>query len=388
MPDEKPPLAFLEFGSHAETIHSNLLFLKDLFRLHLFVNERILPYLATSVPLASVHPLRTEGRSSLAAAWEVRKLLLNLKPQMAFFHTAQGNLVRNLCFLLPSSLPMAGVHHNPDKLIRGRSFSQTLISRRLKHYFVLSGHVRENIQPLLPPGVRLQEFYPVHFERPEGFREVPKTKALRVGIPGSVERTRRDYDGLLQALKAKPPRRPVEFVVLGDSSRGQGPELKAQVKAAGLERLFLFFDGYLSASDMASTLASCDLLLPLLHPGMPQYGLFSKYKVSGTFNLAYGYGKPMLMHQDLARLPEFRDLSIGYELGNLVEVLDKLSEDPSRLRTAVEKVHADPRFDPVRQRPLYEAFIRGAMGSPGIRRTPSKRKGPGKDPGPGRPSGR
>jgi len=51
MPDAKPDLAFLEFGSHAETIHSNLLFLKDLFRVHLIINERTLPYLATgSIP--------------------------------------------------------------------------------------------------------------------------------------------------------------------------------------------------------------------------------------------------------------------------------------------------------------------------------------------------
>jgi len=362
MPDEKPDLAFIELSHHTDSIHSHLLFLKDLFRIHLVINEWALPYIATSIPLASVRTLKVSGRSALAVAWETNKILRDLGPKLAFFHTAQGSILRALCFLLPRALPLMGLHHNPQKLIRYASFSQSLISRRLKHYFVLADYIRENIGPRLSPGIRVQDFYAVYAEKPAGFREIPRARALRVVVPGRVEQTRRDFFGLLSALEAKPLAEGVEIVVLGDGSKGQGPQLRERLRALGLDPHFHFFEGFVSEDDMASTLASCDAVLPLLHPGMPQFELFEKYKASGTFNLAYRYKKPLLLHQSLAGLKTYQGLCVGYEMGTLVDTLNDLAGDPARLKGIAAAVAVDPRFDPAAQRPVYEAFVREAMG--------------------------
>jgi hypothetical protein len=185
---------------------------------------------------------------------------------------------------------------------------------------------------------------------------------LRVAIPGGVEQTRRDYSGLASELEKGGLREDIEFVVLGDGSKGQGPELRGRLRAKGLDRRFLFFDGYLSTADMASYLASSDAVLPLLHPGMPQFELFERYKVSGSFNLAFGYKKPLLLHRKLADLPTFRGLSIGYGMDTLLDTLNGLARDPTPLKALERAIASDARFDPAVQKPRQEAFIREAMG--------------------------
>jgi len=95
---------------------------------------------------------------------------------------------------------------------------------------------------------------------------------------------------------------------------------------------------------------------------MPQFELFAKYKASGTFNLAFRYKKPLLLHQSLAEARTYQGLSIGYGMDTLVEVLNDLARDRERLKGIEKAVAADPRFDLAAQRPLYEAFLRDAMG--------------------------
>jgi glycosyltransferase involved in cell wall biosynthesis len=288
-------------------------------------------------------------------------LLARINPRLVFFHTAQGNIVRELGFLLPRRYKFIGVHHNADKLIRGRSFSQNLISRRMKHYFVLADYVKENLLPLIPRNIFLEDVYTVYYDKPEGFREIPKTRKLRVAIPGAVEQSRRDFFGLLEALKKYPLSPEVEFVVLGNGRRGEGPALREQLKAAGLESHFTFFDAYVSAADMASYMASSDVLLPLMHPGMKYFTLFSQYKISGTYNWAYGYKKPMLMHQELHRLKTFHDVSIGYDMETLVETLNTLAQDPTPLAKITQNIQQDPRFDFAHQKRKYSDFVEKAL---------------------------
>ncbi len=365
MTDNRQDVVFLEFGSHADAFHSHFLFLKDRFNIHLIVNEKIVPFLTTSVPLASVQKLRVEGRTPLSVSLEVRRIVERIRPALVFFHTAQGNIVRELCFLLPRKYPAVGVHHNADKLIPWHSFSQRLISLRLRHYFVLADYIKENLAPLVSPKIRLQEVYTIYYERPPGFREILKTKPLRVAVPGAVEQSRRDFRGLAEALWKTPLNDRVEIAVLGDGSRGEGPALRRELRAAGLETSFTFFDGYLSEADMVSYLASSDLIMPLLHPGMPYFPLFEKYKISGSYNLAYGYQKPLLMHQRLAGKKEFKPVALGYEMEELAPSLNRLAQDPSPLTPLAQNIKTDPRLDFRRQQKLYDAFIQSALGQVG-----------------------
>ncbi len=353
----KQDIVILEFGSHEDSFYSHFLFLQKRFRIHLIINEKLKALIPQSIPLASVQTVKVDGRTSLSVAWEVKSLLASLHQPLLFFHTAQGNIVRELTWLLPRRYRMMGVHHNADKLIRGHSFSQTIISRRIRHYFVLADYIKENLAGQTAPGIHLQEVYTLFYEKPADFRELPRVKKLRVTIPGAVEQSRRDFKGLLEALEKAPLSPEVEFVVLGNGSRGEGPGVQEEVKKRGLQSHFVFFQAYVSHADMVSYVASSDLILPLLHPHMAYYNLFSTYKISGTFNWAYAYQKPMLMFEDLALRETFRNVSIGYRLENLIEKINSLVHHPEELRRIARQVQQDPRFDFDRQQKLYDRFI-------------------------------
>ncbi len=353
----KKDIVIVELSSHEDSFYSHFSFLKDDYNIHLIVNDQLLPLLPTTIPLASLTPVKVEKRKSISISWQVHKLIKKIDPTIVFFHTAQGNIVRELCFLLPKKYKMTGVHHNADKLMSGASFSQRFINRRIKNYFVLADYVKENLQGKIPANISVQDIYTVYYERPKGFHEITKSNKLRIAIPGTVEQSRRDYWGLLEALKKNKLNSAIEFVILGNSKRGDGPELKKALAELGLSESFKFFDAYVSAADMASYMAAADLIMPLLHPGMEYFDLFSKYKISGTFNWAFGYKKPMLMHTAIGSLKTFNDSCITYDMDNLVEKLNSICQNPGQLSQVKAHIDNDPRFDFETQKVKYLHFL-------------------------------
>jgi hypothetical protein len=94
---------------------------------------------------------------------------------------------------------------------------------------------------------------------------------------------------------------------------------------------------------------------------MPYFRQFAEYKITGSLNWAYGYKKPMLMHEELANMKTFKDASIGYTTENIVETINNLSRDLSPIAELVQNISKDPRFDFETQKKLYDQFIQKAL---------------------------
>ena len=65
--------------------------------------------------------------------------------------------------------------------------------------------------------------------------------------------------------------------------------------------------------------------MPLVHPSKPQFRKYLTEKISGRYNLAFAYKKPMLCPEDMAVYEDFKDTSVFYNLNNFADFINNLS---------------------------------------------------------------
>ena len=189
-------------GSHDEVIRSQLLFLEDEnIEIHLIIRRL---HFEKTGPYNTVHStLILEKEEKLSDRVKNLRLILRYLADHSIYNvvinTAQGAFTRDLTLMAPRDLRFTGISHNPQKL--GHSFTQKLISRRIKKYFVLSDFILENVKDQ-NPDLALDVFYPVFFP------STPlksRNSMLNVCIPGAVDPLRRDYKSLLRAAAVALP---------------------------------------------------------------------------------------------------------------------------------------------------------------------------------------
>lgn len=351
----KLKMLYCEFGTaHNDSMFSFMSLVEENYEIHLLTNPLTAERVPQTINYKSKHIMEMEHRSPWLVGFKAALIVRRLKPDVVFINTAQGNFVRAFILMLPIGTKIRGVHHNAVKLLG--SFSQSIISWRLKHYIVLADYIEINLKPLLKNGVTATTFYASYLEMPPQDYKLPTEVLQRienktiVAIPGVVELNRRDYHALIAALKKVPPPENLMFLILGNSARGDGPWLRQQIQSLNLEKNFMFFEGFVPTNVVYACLQRSDALIPLMHPGMDYFDDFSKYKISGTYNLAYGFNIPMLMHNALHKTPYFNTISIGYETDQLGELLASLPTKKSILDTLRKNIENDPRLNKENQK--------------------------------------
>lgn len=130
---------------------------------------------------------------------------------------------------------------------------------------------------------------------------------IKIGLLGSLDNSRRDYDTVLSALNllSKHDRDKIQLVILGACIGGESNEiLKKFLKIVKTE----FHDGYLSADEFDLKGLACDLLIsPLLRT--MEYGTF---KGSGAFGDAIYLQKNIMIPQYVDPDNEFSEISYYY----------------------------------------------------------------------------
>ncbi len=138
-----PHTALVEFStSHLMCLRSQIRFLKESRRncrtlpLHARTGTRVVPDRSGPDPLPRCAerlegPLADRDRTSPGAGRPGGRSVV--------FNTAEGNHVRDFSLIAPGGLLYAGFLHHTNKL--GRSFTQRLISRRIRRYYVLMDYL-------------------------------------------------------------------------------------------------------------------------------------------------------------------------------------------------------------------------------------------------------
>jgi len=356
---EKETIALIELGgSHDECLYSQVLFLKKYgLRVHVILFEDHLSHM-DAYPEVDVWKSYKKPGGWLAEWKLVFHLLVYLKQhgiRKAVLNTAEGNLIRKLSLAAGSHTAFTGIIHLSSKLRTSRS--QKIISRRISKYFVLADFIKENMEKSRT-GVSIESFYPIYFPAGKASGAV-HYQDYQICVPGAVDFARRDYQSLLDEMQSAEIPSGVKFVLLGRTSNKDGQELKAMIRESGLEEHFTLFDGFIPHEQFYEHLKKARLVLPLITPHCKDFADYMDYKITGSFNLAYGFGHPMLQHESFAGTRIYRETSVFYRDGGLFETVNQCMKDPDGLNTVKKRIEDLPEFQFEYQAEKYIHFIYG-----------------------------
>lgn len=306
-------VALIEFNTwHQECLYPQLLFLKKSgYDVLLVTDARKQPFIE-SLQLGDLCACRFFDFKKLFSFLKLRKLLLETGVDHIVLNTAQGSGALKFSLLpLPSRIGIAGTLHNIGKL--NGSFGQKLIGRKVKKYYLLADYLKPHFPK--DKGFDSEVFEPVFLPHEEPVELHKPENEFWMCIPGYVEYKRRDYEYLVEVakrLKQSATPKKAKFIVLGNASKSEGPQLLAKIKEAEVEDYFVTFGQFIPGGAYESYIKAADVLLPLIHPNVPASESYTRSKISGTFSLALGYEKPMLCHRMFEGIDQFNYPALYY----------------------------------------------------------------------------
>lgn len=348
-------------GSHDECLYSQLCFLKQGgYHTTLICSDNLEKQVTDFDHTDEKVFFKLEGRSKLEQwreLWLIRNQIVNNGIRTVILNSTHGSRIRNFTLLpFPAATQFFGTLHGINKL-KG-SLTQKLISRKIKNYFLLNDYLKENLSLIsVPGGLRFESYYPIFFP---SFRNMPAISKPAdeywIGIPGQIEYKRRDYETLVKAFASLAVQPNYKFLLLGKSTHrdGNGKELKALIAQLGVKDRFVFWDGFMENGVFHAYLKQCDVIMPLIHPGNDGFDKYLIYQISGGYNLAFAYQKPLLMLKDFERYEDFRENAVFYELEQLGTVLSNLPEQVDRIKNGL---YQQPKWSFGYQSRKYLDFI-------------------------------
>ncbi|MDZ4806040.1 MAG: glycosyltransferase [Candidatus Eisenbacteria bacterium] len=338
---------FSETATHADTLFSVVQFLAGC-DVRYVLDPSYRGFLPEALDPAHIVwlPAGRGQRASVMTAWVAAREVRRFRPDAVHVNGAQGRRARSFALMtLRSSATFSGTHHNAEKLLR--STSQYLINLRIRRYGVLADFIRDGIRPHLAAGIMVESTRPIFF--PQG-HAAPPTDRTRIVIVGSLDNDRRDYKGLIRLLADGPPLDSrLELLLLGDASTESGRAIRSAIEATPAASQVRFKERFVSFPELFREVEASHAVLPLIHPETPRFNDYCQTKLTGASLLALGFRKPMLLHQRLAGLCDYRAIAIGYDMSELPHLLNRLATGPEELAAAARGFESRDDLDLVRE---------------------------------------
>jgi hypothetical protein len=204
----------------------------------------------------------------------------------------------------------------------------------------------------------VRAFYPIFYEAALQPPSNVKRDYLSVCIPGALERKRRDYELLFEVINHKNINR-VRFTILGRTN-ADGEDfkwLRQKMTENGLEDNIIYFNDFVPDDTFYRIIAESDLIMPLIHPSKKEYEAYGKYKIAGSFNLAFGFKKPLLVESFWSEYEDFKDISFFYTKESLPAILGELSKKPQDIETLRMAYENHTKFHFSEQAKRYLEFV-------------------------------
>lgn len=313
-------VAFIDFYTyHTECIYPQLKYMQDSgYTVDLYHDvrtaSRMKPFQALTSNIVAF------DFKKLTSFWKLRQAIARGNYDRVVFNTASGSAMLKFALMpLPRKPKYVGTIHNLSKLTT--SFGQKLITRKLKHYFVLDKYLLKFAPQ--KEGLFFSSFSPA-IKAPGSYKETVEKpeNEFWLTIPGSIEYKRRDYDSLLKVANFNFEKN-VRFILLGNSQKGDGPDFLARIEAAGVADKFITFDGFVPDEVFNAYIKQTDALLTLIHPWRERVQDYLNSKISGTFTISKLYGLPMFSHSMLNEIETLRNQQVFYSnLNDFVEAVN------------------------------------------------------------------
>ncbi len=339
-------------GSHDECLYSQLLFLKgEVNETHLICSVNLQKQVSNFKHFNAKYffDFQSSKRKRLKSIFKLWLQIRKEKYDIVIFNTAQGSVLRSL-MLLPYAkhTNFVGVMHNANKL--SKSNSQKLISKRIKKYFVLNDYVT-TIQKKLPQ-LKIASFYPIFFPKFKSISINKPKDEIWICIPGQLQQKRRDYRGLIDSLIADSIPNNLKFLLLGRCTKeNECAEIKERIEAKGLDKHFVFWNKFIPNDAFYSYIQISDFIMPLV--SADKEPAYLTHKISGSFNLAFAYKKPLLMEASFKHIEDFQENALFYEYATMNEMLKDLNSN-----ILSKSRYYNPKWELDYQQQKYLEFIK------------------------------
>jgi hypothetical protein len=347
-------IALLEIGgSHDECLLSQMHAIKSTGRKILLItfteilerNPEFNNYIDDTL-FVDMSGSKRERAKEVSRIW---KKIKASKCEKVVLNTAEGNLIRFLCLkALFSKIEFIGIVHSTRKF--ERSFTQSIINKKVKKYFLLSENLLSSISP--PAKIKVDYFYPLRFPKID---VVLEKKQKTIVIIGGVERRRKDMDGFVE-IAQQVERDDVQFIFLGksDPTLEDVKDFQAAVTDKGLKDKVKTYDHFVSQSDFIAQIQNADLILPIVHPNTRSAEEYFKSRISGAMSVSFGYKIPMMLHQGYAEIEEMKVASFYYNMENFGKKLDQALDN---IETKRAEMLAHPNYRVEFQEEKYLDFL-------------------------------
>jgi hypothetical protein len=335
-------IALVELGgSHTECMHLQIKALKEAgYNVFLICNSFLFDEFPdkTVFTACQLHQINHAVTSQIKNMWKVKTFLKKNKIDTVVFNTTEINIIRNLLVLPLFSKNYIGIVHNGRYLEESTSYK--IVSRKIKKFFVLSKTIKDNLK--LKPEIKTGVFYPVYY--PE-YREVnipaKKNNEIWVTIPGAMSPDKKDLDLLLASIENNPLNKSIHIILLGAISRELFPVLVSRISNLSKSTPITMFNSRIPNDVFHTCMKQSDLIMPLINPGY-----YSTYRISGSYNLAYGYKVPFYVDNEMKNCADFKDIALFYDKSqNIAKQMNTLTENREEIKKCKENLLAHPVYN-------------------------------------------
>jgi hypothetical protein len=339
-------IALIEFGDfHDECLYSQIQFLQqDDIEIILFVNAKLKSRIEDFSSLCNIVYLDLSSKTKkYRSLFKVYHNIIFGGFSKIIFNTAESNIYKFIQFLFPKRIELIGTLHNGQNL--KLKSKQKIISKKLSKYFVLNDFVAQSISEEKLTTNKLTSYYPIFFPNFETSLQKPKNE-IWIIVPGVISFDKRDYS-VFKDLKLEEN---FKIIFLG---RANNPDAKAFIDKAksypSFKNLF-FFEDFIPNNLFHNYIKHSDYILPLIHPNNEFFNYFLKYKISGSYNLAFGYKKTLLMEQSFSEIEDFKEIAFFYDANHFERIFDII-------KNSEKKVYQNPKWNFEFQKKNYLDYI-------------------------------
>jgi hypothetical protein len=293
---------------------------------------------------------------------QIRRLIASSRPDLVLFNSTYTWVDLLLIACLFGHLPKAQIVHEFQPFLRP---GMRWLYNRFGLSLVISEEVFDYVSKRHPNYPSLDYFLPIYFSafeqacRHEAPAEKGAEKPLQLGVFGSVDKARRNYDGLLQSLAA--------WSRLGRKACfqihlvGKLPaEYRDFIRANRIEHLVRYSDTFVPFDAMFETLQSVDIVLFLIDASVRDCDVYNRYKITGSSTLIKGFKKVCASSRDFRVDATLTDTCVYYD-GAQVEQLFAQIESGQITRDLIRAMEARYAGAEYLQKGRQQARLVGAL---------------------------
>ncbi|MDL2303308.1 MULTISPECIES: hypothetical protein [unclassified Dysgonomonas] len=334
-------VALLEYGgSHTECMYFQIKSLKDNgYNVFLICNKSLVRQFPDPDIFSDILELHDtyEGLTNKEKWGDVKKLRRFTKTNninTVVINTLEHRAVRNLLLLpLPKVKNYIGFVHYVRYMLKSGTFKW--LYRKVKKVCVLSDSLLKVVDKY-PRPMQLVSIYPIYYPSFDNYQLEKKEGEFWFCIPGAIVPQHRNIQSLLDAMSKDKLADNIRVVLLGPIESSIYPQIKKMVDDGNPH--IIMFDSRVPQNVFDAYMKKTDVVLPLINSDF-----YGKYRISGTYNLAYGYRKAMLLEKEVqASNDDFKGISMSYTPDNIIERMNEISQLPDEYYTCRKAMENHP----------------------------------------------